>query len=345
MTLSLFPALPLASPSGRVSDDMHWTIYNSHQRHIPALHLKIRNQKIADLFPYFPVRLYPLRTAYLPKHTLNTLKVKAHSDLLIQAFAPELVGGEPLAVWSLTAEEVERLAYANVNSGVVVIEAHTPSAATLRHVLTPYWLDWRGWSGYALQLAYSSHLTDHATLHHLGHELTQRGDDPPSGLFLARAHILRVTNGIRGAAEACINEIQLHLDHTGRPTQGALEALVLLAQLLSQAQEIKEATAAYSLALLLNSNHHQALTGVLPLLVDIDAMFETLARLHALPVPPANLSDLTATCVAKTRMDKRIFEKRLHATPVPTTPKTWSHCLPWISTETPSQWLRTLGLG
>jgi hypothetical protein len=344
MSASTFPALPLARPSGRVSDDMNWTIYNAAPRHIPALRLKIKNTRLADLFPCFPLRLYPLRTAYLPKHTLNGLKVKANSDLLIQAFAPELVGGEPLAVWSFTAGEVEQLAFANVNSGVVVIEVQNDSPAPLRQVLTPYWLDWRGWSGYALQLAYSSHLTDNTTLHHLGYELTQRGDDPPSGLYLARAHILRVTNGVKGAAEACLNEIHLHFDRANRPSQGALEAFVLLAQLLVSNHETTEALAAYSLALWLNSNHYQALAGVLPLLTDQDMMFETLARLGALPVPPANLAQLTATCAEKARMDKRTFEKRLRETPTPQNPREWGQRLAWVASEMPGKWLHKLGL-
>jgi hypothetical protein len=344
MTLSAFPALPLTRPSGRVSDQMNWTIYNAGPRHIPALRLKIKNPYVADLFPHFPLRLYPLRAAYLPKHTLNGLKIKAHTDLLIQAFAPELVGGEPLAIWSLTAEEVEQLAYANVNSGVVVIEANPEQYIPYRKVLTPYWMDWRGWSGYALQLAYSSHLTDNVTLQHLGYELRQRGDDPPSGLLLARAHLLRVTNGIKGAAEACLDEILLHVDRGNRPTMGALEAFVLLGQLLHENRETAEAVAAYSLALWLNSNHYQALAGILPLLNDMDKMFETLARLGALPVPPANLGQLTADCIAKTKMDKRAFERRLRESRTPKTPEAWARPLGWIAEEVPGPWLHKLGL-
>ncbi len=344
MTASVFPALPLARPSGRVSDNMHWAIYNSGPRHIPALRLKIKSSRIADLFPAFPLRLYPLRTAYLPKHTLNGLKIKAHSDLLIQAFAPELVGGEPLAIWSLTSEEVEQLAFANVNSGVVVVEVQHEHPMPLRQVLTPYWLDWRGWSGYALQLAYSSHLTDITTLDHLGYELSQRGDDPPSGLYLARAHILRVTNDWKGAAEACLNEVHLHFDRANRPSQGALEALVLLGQLLAANHETTEAVAAYSLALWLNSNHYQALAGILPLLTDVDMIFETLARIAALPVPPANLAQLYTIGADKLRMERRAFERQLRETPSPKTPVEWGQRLPWVAGEMPGRWLYRLGL-
>ncbi len=344
LSTSVLPALPLVRPSGRVSDQMNHAVYNSGPRHIPALRLKVNNSKIADLFPYFPLRLYAVRAIYLPKHTLNGLKVKANSDLLIQGFAPELVSGEPIGLWAFTKEEVERLALANVNSGAIIVEVMREHSAMARQVLTPYWLDWQGWSGYALQLAYSSHLTDPGTLRHLAFELSQRSDDAPTGLHTALAHLARVTNDLKGAVAACQQEILLHLDRHEHPTQGVQEATVLLGQLLLAHEEPAIAHAAFSLALWINSNHSQSLTAILPLLTDEEAVLETLARVSNLPSPPPNLPQLVATTIKRLGIDKRTFDKRLRATAAPRHSHDWKARLSWLEHEMPDRWLRKLGM-
>lgn len=336
-----FPPLPLLAPSGKLSGPTQTAVLEVEMRQLPVLTLQLKDSKQLPLLAHFPILLYPIRVAYLAPATQAALRVDAKRDLLIEARAPELLGDTPLAHWSLNAQEVEALAHANATGGTLLVEVKGKKNEIVRRVLPTYWLDWQGWSGFARHLARAAQVTDATTLRSLAYELGQRRE-PPTGILTAQAYLYTALDDAAAAAEACQAEIELHLDHEGLPSEGALEALVLLGRLLHAYDETTEARAALSLALRINPNHHEANAEIIKFLTDEEDMIATLARLAALPQRPPAYSSLVEQSAHRLGSDPTVLQKQVDGYVKSSGAGLWGQRPLWLNQSAPAQWLRAL---
>lgn len=336
-----FPNLPLLAPSSKLSGPTQTTVLEVEMRHLPVLKLQLKDSKQLALLNHFPITLHPIRVGYLAPVTQAALKVDGKRDLLIEARAPELLGDTPLAHWSLTAAEVEALAQANATSGAILLEITGKKNELVRRLFSTYWLDWQGWSGFARHLARAAQVTDTATLRYLAYELEQR-HEPPTGILTAQAHLYTALDDAAAAAESCQNEIELHFDHEGLPSEGALDALVLLGKLLHAYDETTEARAALALALRLNPNHQEANIEVVKFLTDEEDLITTLARLAALPQRPAAYATVVEQSARRVGSESAALQKRIDASIKSLGAGLWEQRPAWLVESSPIQWLRAL---
>jgi hypothetical protein len=346
MSSAAFPALPLQGASNKTSRDPETICLEIGERNLPVFKVRIKNKKVASLIEDFPINLYPIRTAYLPPKLRSALKLGLDTDLLVEARMPELLGEVPLAHWQLNAEQVVQMAEANAQSGALVLDFEVKRNKRVLRVFSPYWLDWQGWSGFAWHLARNADLADEATRRYLVNQLKQRSDDPPTALYTAHAMLLTGfeddMEAAALAAEACQQEILLHLTAEELPTIGALDALIVLGQLLHSYDEQQEAHAALSLALWLNPNHQQANINILPLLEEEEILLDCLVRLNKMPQAVPTYKALVEQSAQRMGVKGRDLEKKIksHAKQLGST--LWSQAPTWLDDVFPVPWVRAI---
>lgn len=338
------PPLPISAPSGRVSGNFGATTLRVGNRPLPVLSLRIKNGKVAAEGGHFPLRLHAVRAAYFSGRTRSALKLSSGTDLVIVGQIPEVLGDRPLAVWQLTEEESAALARANAGSGALLVEGDGGgSRPPVRWIFSAYWLDWLGWSGVA-PLLLAQEEQDDTLLRSLLYELGQRRSEAPTGLHTARARLFHRLGAAAESAEACVQEILLALSLDRLPGAGALDAAVLLGRLLKLHDEPAEAWAAFAVALWINPNHHEALVEALPVLDEIDAVVDALARLEAMPHRPQDFPSLTTQSALQLGMEHRALTSRVGAYRREQGKALWATRPAWLNESSPSGWLHAIGI-
>ena len=346
MSSAAFPALPLQRVSNKTSRDPETMPIKIGERHLPVFKVRINNNKLASLIEDFPINLYPIRTAYLPPKLRSALKLELDTDLLVEARMPEVLGEVPLAHWQLNAEQVAQMAEANALSGALMLDLEVKRNKRVQRIFSPYWLDWQGWSGFASHLARRADLADEATRRYLVHQIRQRSYDPPTALYTALAMLLIGFEGDMEAAglaaEACQQEILLHLTAEELPTLAALDALIVLGQLLYSYDEYQEAHAALSLALWLNPNHQQANINILPLLEEEEILLDCLVRLNKMPQAVPNYKALVEQSAQRMGVKGRELEKKIKSRAKQLGSTLWSQAPAWLDDIFPVPWVRAI---
>lgn len=337
------PTLPLHPP--KVSSNEQIGLTRVSGRRMPLLEMQLKDRKLAPLLPHFTIRLLPIRVAFLQPAQRSSLRLSNEAHLLIQAQVPELLGDTPLSQWTVDEVEIADLAYANSNSGAVTIKVDMGQrgAEPVYLPLTPMWLDWQGWSGVARLLSHGDNPPDTTTLHHLTYELEQRSEEAPTGLNTALARLHAMLDEAGEAAAACQDEVSLSLNNLRLPTAGAVEALVLLGQLLQLHGETDEARAALLLAVWVAPNHQVAHTALLPLLTKEEAIIDSLARLSAMPHSPPDYKTLLTQSAERLELKSRDLESRIKQYQKQHGDALWPTAPTALADSSPKAWMRTIG--
>ncbi len=338
---SLLP-FALRAPPPKLKSQASYSVLDLGGRHLPVLTLRLPDAKMAAQVAIFPITLQPIRAAYLAPAARAALP--PDTDLLIEAHVPEVVGEAPLAQWTLASDSVLTMARANTSSGALLLQIETGKKrdAPLRRVLSPFWLDWQGWSGAAFHLARAATPPDSDTLHALVHELEERGSDGPSGIATARARLLSLLDNVPDAAQACQDEVGANLTDAGLPSIGSLEALVLLGTLLRRHGEGSEARAALSLALWLHPNNQAALVEIIPLLTDEAPVTDALARLALMPQRPRAYAELLADSSSRLQATRGALESKVSQSSKQG-PALLAAPPPWLQEGSARTWMSTIG--
>lgn len=337
--------LSLLKPSSKISSHFQAAPLMVGERALPQLNLRLNDKKMAPLIEVFPLRLYAIRASYLSPKQRGSLKLPKNSELLIEARIPELLGTAALAHWTLGPEEVVALAEANTDGGalLVTLNPKNKKEPATHRVLSPYWLDWQGWSGFARHVAEAAQHPDPQTLRYMAYELGLRAGSAPTGLHTARAYLFTALDDAAEAAAACQEEIALNMASQQRPGVGALEALLLMGKLLKAHGELPEARAAFSLALWLNPNQQEANAEIVPLLEEERALVDVLARLAQMPQRLAGYNELVAQAAARLDQPPKALQGKVKEHVKASKSALFAHKPDWLTSQQPSSWLYALG--